>query len=92
MEELADLIRSSASRKAVGPDGVPGGLFKITLNGDIIVGISMGERFRNSEKMPSSKRKIGPRAAGYLAGGSRRHDTATWLDVSMTTVSLWSRT
>ena len=34
MQELTDVIRSLASGKAVGPDGVSIELFKITLNGD----------------------------------------------------------
>ena len=34
MQELTDAIRSLASGKAVGPDGVSVELFKITLNGD----------------------------------------------------------
>ena len=34
MQELTDAIRSLANGKAVGPDGVPVELFKISLNGD----------------------------------------------------------
>ena len=34
MQELTDAIRSLANRKAVGSDGVPVELFKVTLNGD----------------------------------------------------------
>ena len=34
MQEVTDDIRSLADGKAVGPDGVSVGLFKITLNGD----------------------------------------------------------
>ena len=34
MQELTDAIRSLANGKAVGPDGFPVELFKITLNGD----------------------------------------------------------
>ena len=34
MQELTDAIRSLANGKAVGPDGVSIGFFKITLNGD----------------------------------------------------------
>ena len=34
MQELTDSIRSLANGKAVGPDGVPVELFKVTLNGD----------------------------------------------------------
>ena len=37
MQELTDAIRSLANGKAVGPDGVSVELFKITLNGDLVV-------------------------------------------------------
>ena len=37
MQELTDAIRSLANGKAVGPDGVSVDLFKITLNGDLVV-------------------------------------------------------
>ena len=51
MQELTAAIRSLANGKAVGPDGVPVELFKITLNGDpalrqrlldIVVGVWRG--------------------------------------------------
>ena len=75
LQELTDAIRFLANGKAVGPDGVPVELLKITLTGDpalrqrlldIVVGIWRGETFRNS-KTPSSgsstRRKIGQSTA-----------------------------
>ena len=76
MQELVGAIRSLASGKAVGPDGVSVELFKITINGDpalrrrllnVVVCIWRGSEVPQQWKyaliMYSRKRRIGQSAA-----------------------------
>ena len=83
MQELTDVIRSSANGKSVGPDGFSVALFKITLNGDpalrrrlldIVVRIWRGgevpQQWKYAIIMVLPKRRIGQSAA--TTGASHR--------------------